>query len=50
MRRLNQYEAELLKLLEVMQGNELTKIQEFLNRIAYEKQRVQQLEKEFKDV
>jgi len=44
--RLNEYEGDLIKRLEVLEGDELTEVQQFLNRIAYERARIKQLEKE----
>jgi len=47
LKELNQWEAELLLQLEIQQGPELTKIQQNLNRIAFQLAKIKQYEKEF---
>jgi len=47
--RLNQYEGDLIKRLEVSEGDELTEVQQFLNRICFERARIKQLEKDYKE-
>jgi len=47
LQRLEVYEADLLQRLETEDGREVVKIQEFLNRIAYETSRIKQLQLEY---
>jgi len=45
--RLNQQEAAMLKLFEVVEGAELIRVQQSLNRIAALKAKIIQMEKDF---
>jgi len=47
LQRLEVYEIDLMKQLETVDGSEVVKIQEFLNRIAFERSRIEQLKLEF---
>ena len=46
--RLSQWEQCLIEKLDTASGNELKQIQQFLNRICFERERIKQLEKEFR--
>jgi len=45
--RLNQHEAELLKLLDVLDGPQLYEVQSLLNRTASTKAKIVQMEKDW---
>ena len=46
--RLSQWEQSLIEKLDTASGNELKQIQQFLNRICFERERIKQLECEFR--
>ena len=47
LKRLNLWEADLLKQLETEQGASLTRVQQLLNKICYERAKIKQMELEY---
>jgi len=47
LKRLNIWEADLLKQLETEQGASLIRVQQLLNKICYERAKIKQLEKDY---
>jgi len=47
LKRLNLWEADLLKQLETQQGASLTRVQQLLNKICFERAKIKQMELDY---